>query len=107
MLVHACPSLPTPPHSHTHRIVKTASELSSFLRKAGAMLEGQSETEVHRRLESLESYMDFVPAPEVLLSLTPAADAPTLAEYLDMFNGPVNVDFDSDMVWPMPAPLQY
>ncbi|KAG1654587.1 hypothetical protein FOA52_008734 [Chlamydomonas sp. UWO 241] len=89
-------------------IVKTASELSSFLRKAGAVLEGQPETEVRRRLESLESYMDMdVPAPEVLLSLTPAADAPTLAEYLDMFNGPVNVDFDSDMVWPMPAPLQY
>jgi hypothetical protein len=88
-------------------IVRTASELSSFLRKAGAALEGQPETEVRRRLESLESYMDVVPAPEVLLSLTPAEDAPTLAEYLDMFNGPVNIDFDSDMVWPMPAPLEY
>lgn len=34
-------------------------------------------------------------------------DAPTIEEYLDIFNGPVNVDLDSESVWPMPVPLKF
>lgn len=91
----------------TTTIVKTASEVNAFLRKVGQSLTGQSEPEVRRRLTSLESYVDGTPAPEVLLSLTPAEDAPTMEEYLDIFNGPVNVDLDSESVWPMPTPLKF
>ena len=66
----------------------------------------QLQPEIKRRLASLESAVDGLPAPETVLSLTPAEDAPTLTEYLDIFNGSVNVDLDSDSVWPMPMPLK-
>ncbi len=53
-------------------------------------------------MASLDSYHDDMPAPEVVLSLVPAEDAPTLEEYLDLFDAPINVDLDSERVWPMP-----
>jgi hypothetical protein len=58
-------------------------------------------------MSSLDSYAENIPAPEVILSLCPADDAPTLDEYLDIFNGPANVDLDSELVWPAAAPLKF
>ena len=57
-------------------------------------------------MANLESHVDGIPAPESILSLTPAEDAPTVAEYLDIFGGTVNVDLDSESVWPMPMPIK-
>ncbi len=37
----------------------------------------------------------------------PPQDAPTLNEYLEIFDAPINVDLDSEQVWPLPPPLQY
>jgi hypothetical protein len=86
-------------------IVKVASDLNLFLRKVGQSLQqGQTEAEVKRRLMSLESHFDNVPAPETILSLTPAEDAPTLDEYLSIFDAPVNVDLESEAVFPAPTP---
>lgn len=36
----------------------------------------------------------------VILPL-PLQDAPTIDEYLELFDEPVNVDLDSERVWPM------
>ncbi|GAX83696.1 hypothetical protein CEUSTIGMA_g11121.t1 [Chlamydomonas eustigma] len=88
-------------------IVKNATELNVYLRKVGQSLQGQSESEIKRRLASLDSYVEGTPAPEVVLSLTPAEDAPSIPEYLDIFSGPVNVDLDVESVWPMPNPLKF
>mmetsp|Transcript_3901 Transcript_3901/g.8374 ORF Transcript_3901/g.8374 Transcript_3901/m.8374 type:complete len:240 (+) Transcript_3901:151-870(+) len=88
-------------------IVKSASELTAFMRKAGPGLVGHSDAELRRRLSSFDSYFEDVPAPELLLSLTPAEDAPSLEEFLDIFDAPINVDLDSESVWPMPMGLKY
>lgn len=49
---------------------------------------------------------DDAPSTETLLSLVPAEDAPTLQEFLDIFDTPVNVDLDSEKVWPMPNAIR-
>ena len=86
-------------------IVKVASDLNSFLRLTGQSLQGQTDAEVKRRLASLETYVENVPAPETILSLTPAEDAPSLEEYLSIFDSPINVDLESEATYPAPRPL--
>lgn len=88
-------------------IVKQASELCTFMRKVGTSLQGHPESEVQHKLAAMDSYFDDLPAPEVLLALTPAEDAPTLDEYLQIFDSPVGVDLDSEQTWPMHAPFRY
>uniref|UniRef100_A0A7S0RVP4 BLUF domain-containing protein n=1 Tax=Chlamydomonas leiostraca TaxID=1034604 RepID=A0A7S0RVP4_9CHLO len=87
-------------------IVKTASELNSFMRKIGPSLVGLSDSDLARRLATMESYHEDTPAAELVLSLVPAEDAPTLEEYMSIFDTPLNVDLDSEQTWPMPRPLQ-
>jgi len=37
-----------------------------------------------------------------------AADgAPTLAEFLDIFDTTLDIDLDSENVWPLPPPLKF
>ncbi|KAF5836805.1 hypothetical protein DUNSADRAFT_5384 [Dunaliella salina] len=84
-------------------IVKDATEVNNFMRKVGPSLLGLSEIELRRKLYALESFFDDVPAPELVLALVPAEDAPTLDEYLDIFDVPLSIDLDSEQVWPMPS----
>lgn len=34
-------------------------------------------------------------------------DAPTLEEFMDIFNGPINVDLESEQAWPMAPALAF
>jgi len=85
-------------------ILKTATELNAFMRKVGPTLIGQSESELRKRLNAMDAFYEDMPAPEVVLSLVPADDAPSLDEYLELFDEPVNIDLDSERVWPMQPP---
>lgn len=87
--------------------VKAGADLNAFLRKVGSSFVGLSESELRKRLFSLESYHDEVPPPEQLLALTATEDAPTIEEFLELFDAPINVDLDSEKVWPMPTSLKY
>ncbi|KXZ55256.1 hypothetical protein GPECTOR_3g395 [Gonium pectorale] len=87
--------------------VKSASDINNFLRKVGPELSTPQDSETKRKLNSVESSFEDVPAQELVLSLTPTEDAPTIAEYLDIFDSPVNVDLESEQVWPMPPALKY
>jgi hypothetical protein len=66
-----------------------------------------TQAEQRKQLSALASFHDDLPAPESLLSLVSAEDAPTLPEFLDIFDAPVNLDLDSERVWPMPPALKY
>jgi hypothetical protein len=33
-------------------------------------------------------------------------DAPTIEEYLELFDAPISIDLDSERVWPMPVPVR-
>ncbi|GLC67795.1 hypothetical protein PLESTF_000608200 [Pleodorina starrii] len=91
----------------TFGAVKSASNINAFLRKAGPELTSPQDPETRRKLSAVESSFEEVPAQEVVLSLAPTEDAPTVSEYLDIFDAPVNVDLESEQVWPMPAQLRY
>ncbi|PNW88650.1 hypothetical protein CHLRE_01g038750v5 [Chlamydomonas reinhardtii] len=87
--------------------VKGATDINTFLRKAGPELLAPMDPETRRKLSNVDASLEDVPAQELVLSLTPTEDAPTVAEYLDIFDAPVNVDLESEQVWPMPPPLKY
>ncbi|KAJ9506243.1 hypothetical protein QJQ45_014199 [Haematococcus lacustris] len=91
-------------------------------------------SELKRRLAAMDQYCEDLPAPELLMSLVPAEvsasssagnycpfaplptllingamhlqDAPTVEEFLDIFDAPVTVELDSEKVWPMPSMLK-
>lgn len=48
------------------------------------------------------TYWEGVPKAEAVLSLTVYEAAPTAGDFLALFSGPVNIDFDSERVWPIP-----
>jgi len=83
-------------------IVKDATGVNAFMRKVGISLMGLPEEERKRRLSALSKHYEDMPAPELVLALVPAEDAPTFDEYLSIFDAPLNVDLDSEQVWPMP-----
>lgn len=58
--------------------------------------------ELQVALESIGSYWQSMPKPDSVLSLVSFDAAPTIPEYLRIFHGPVDVDLESDRVWPMP-----
>ncbi|GFH25206.1 uncharacterized protein HaLaN_23134 [Haematococcus lacustris] len=87
-------------------IVKSASELNASMRKLGGSLTDLTESELKRRLAAMDQYCEDLPAPELLMSLVPAEDAPTVEEFLDIFDAPVTVELDSEKVWPMPSMLK-
>lgn len=87
--------------------VKSASDINAFLRKTGPQLQGPNDGDTRRRLQAFESAFDDVPPQELVLSLAPTEDAPTVSEFLDIFDSPINVDLESEQVWPMPPPLKY
>lgn len=53
-------------------------------------------------LNNITTYWDGMPKVEQVLSLLTFVDAPLVTEFLDMFDGPVNIDLESERVWPMP-----
>ncbi|GFH24198.1 uncharacterized protein HaLaN_21944, partial [Haematococcus lacustris] len=55
-------------------------------------------SELKRRLAAMDQYCEDLPAPELLMSLVPAEDAPTVEEFLDIFDAPVTVELDSEKV---------
>lgn len=91
----------------TQEAVKSASSINAFLRAVGPTLAAPQDPDTRRRLQSLESHYENVPSQELLLSYGPTEDAPSVQEYLDIFDAPVNVDLESEQVWPMPPPLKY
>ncbi|MEW5319878.1 MAG: hypothetical protein WDW38_010997 [Sanguina aurantia] len=88
-------------------MVKSATSINNFLRKLGPTLVGLAEPALWKRLHSLEAFYEDVPSLELVLSMVASDEAPSIAEYLDIYDAPVNVDLDSELVWPMPAPIEY
>jgi hypothetical protein len=58
--------------------------------------------ELKTALESIGTYWEGMPKAESILSLVPYEAAPSVSDFLGLFQGPVDVDFESERVWPMP-----
>jgi hypothetical protein len=59
-------------------------------------------------LDSLKQrYPHYLPSNERVMAFSQWDKLPSLAEYLDIFEAPVEFVLESNLVWPAPAPLEY
>lgn len=84
--------------------VDLASSTNLAMLKLGGHLSTISETDARGLLANLKGKRpDLLPAGgEQLLGLLAGDDAPTLDEFLAIFDEPIDVDLDSEKVWPTP-----
>ena len=92
------------------RVLKTTSGVNVAMLKLGAMLRecagdaGRMET----TLRTLASGFTELPTmPQLMGLLRTEEGAPTLEEFLDVYDAALDVDLDSENVWPMPPPLRF
>jgi len=87
--------------------VSAASTINLSMIAMGKMLCSVPEAELASSLKSLQSFYTDLPTPENILAMASTEDCPTLDEFLEIFDEPVNVDLESEKVWPMPEPLRF
>ena len=92
------------------RVLKTTSGVNVAMLKLGAMLRecagdaGRMETTL-RPLAS--GFTELPTMPQLMGLLRTEEGAPTLEEFLDVYDAALDVDLDSENVWPMPPPLRF
>eukprot|EP00191_Tetraselmis_sp_GSL018_P022946 CAMPEP_0177624916 /NCGR_PEP_ID=MMETSP0419_2-20121207/29784_1 /TAXON_ID=582737 /ORGANISM="Tetraselmis sp., Strain GSL018" /LENGTH=235 /DNA_ID=CAMNT_0019125753 /DNA_START=184 /DNA_END=888 /DNA_ORIENTATION=- len=80
--------------------VNAASTINLSMINLGKMLSSvASEAELEGALKSLQTFHSDLPTPENILSMVSTEDCPTLDEFLEIFDEPINIDLDSDKVW--------
>ena len=58
-------------------------------------------------IEAVRSNLPDMPTVDSLLGVVLSGIAPTLPEFLEIYDSPVDIDLESDNVWPMPSPLVF
>ena len=66
-----------------------------------------SKGELDGALNNLAGAYPDLPRSTTLLVTLVTEGAPTLEEYLDIYDTPAEVDLDSENVWPLPPSLTY
>jgi hypothetical protein len=59
------------------------------------------EEKIETALKSLHTFATDIPRPELVMSVAVLEDAPTLAEYIEIYDAPLNLDVESELVWPV------
>jgi len=54
-----------------------------------------------------QRYSSFIPAADLVKAFCGFEKLPDLAEYMELFDSPVEVDLESDRTWPVPPALTY
>ena len=89
-------------------LVKTTSGVNIAMLKLGAKLGGMARGEMDQTLNNLTGAFPELPIMQSLMGLLMAEEgAPTLEEFLDIYDAALDVDLDSENVWPMPPPLKF
>jgi len=91
-------------------VVGTSYETYSKLVQLGQQLNDADLThaDISAALDNLrQRYADFIPSNERLKALTSVPGITTLEEYLDIFDAPIEVALDRELVWPPPPALEY
>ena len=58
-------------------------------------------------IEAVRSSLPDMPTVDSILGVVLSNVAPSLPEFLEIYDAPVDLDLESDNVWPMPAPLVF
>lgn len=89
-------------------LVKTASGANLAVLKLGAKLGGMGRGEKNQTLNNLTTSFPELPLMQSLMGLLKAQEgAPSLGEFLDIYDAALDIDLDSENVWPMPPPLKF
>lgn len=90
-------------------IVKGLSDINLKMLELGVHLGKLSGTETEgdlgTALSSLQSAYPDLPKADAVVSAAVTELAPTLAEFLELFDTPTEIDLESENVWPAPAML--
>lgn len=91
-------------------IVTSSFEVYSKLVKLGQQLTDADlpQADIPAALDNLrQRFPQFLPSNERVQAFTASPKVTSLNEYLDIFDAPVDVVFESERVWPAPPPLSY
>lgn len=90
---------------------KMAEEVASVyinMLKIGLSMFGVKKIDMAAFLDDLKAKCgDLLPTHDKLMQLVENEDVPSLQEYLEIFNSPLEPTFDSEVVWPMEQRLVY
>ena len=68
---------------------------------------GVGNDELDRALENPRNSHPDLPQVFTVMTILDSDGAPSLSEFLDIFDAPVNIDLDDENVWPMPPQLVF
>jgi len=88
-------------------LVKSVSDMNIAMLKLGALLADKSKQDLDSALDNVRSAFPETPVLQTLMGMLLAEGAPTLEEFLDIFDSTMDIDLDSENVWPMPPPLHF
>ena len=75
--------------------------------KIGKSLAAMSPSDHASAVNNLAGAYIDVPVVTKCLGLVGNVGVPSLDEFLDIFDTPVDIDLDSENVWPMPIPITF
>ncbi|GBG87149.1 hypothetical protein CBR_g44607 [Chara braunii] len=91
------------------KILAMACNLNISMVKLGTLFSEMSKPQQIFALDNLKSTAgDLLPkGPEVIFGMLLSEETPTLEEFMEIYDDPINVDLDSENVWPMAQPLKF
>mmetsp|Transcript_2170 Transcript_2170/g.7576 ORF Transcript_2170/g.7576 Transcript_2170/m.7576 type:complete len:252 (-) Transcript_2170:2771-3526(-) len=88
-------------------MVDAVSDVNLGLLRLGGVLKQMARAELDGALDNLRSaYPDLTPM-TTLLGILATEGAPTLTEFLDIYDSAVDVDLESEKVWPLPPVIKF
>lgn len=88
-------------------LVKAVSDVNIAMLKLGTSLSEKSKQDVDSALDNVRSAFPETPVLQTLMGILLAEGAPTCEEFLDIYDSTMDIDLDSENVWPMPPPLHF
>ena len=88
-------------------LVSSVSDLNIALLKLGHTISDMPEEKQYGYLNRLRAHFTDLPPCELLLQVARADECPTIAEFLHIVDSTVEIDLESEKVWPMASPLRF
>jgi hypothetical protein len=84
------------------------SKISVDLQSIGKKLSPLGDAQRNASLEGIKTkFADVLPRVEDVLGLATCEHTPSAADYLGVYYAPFDLVLDSELVWPLPQPLEY
>uniref|UniRef100_A0A7S0RUF1 BLUF domain-containing protein n=1 Tax=Pyramimonas obovata TaxID=1411642 RepID=A0A7S0RUF1_9CHLO len=88
-------------------LVTCASDINLKFIKFGKQLSEMSEKEVQSAMQDLRAAYVELPTTNQVVGLILSDEPPTLEEFMDIYDCPIDIDLDSENVWPMQIPITF